>query len=196
MTRKLRIMYPSNTLQSWVDSTSVSKLPVDATSKDAIAVINIARRFDMMFLAPAAFYILCRDYVTETIVSYQQETEELSREDQQLIVEKRKVLLSWKNKIMGVFSDTTLASPHCQQPTYCFQARLALSHHIIVSDELIKPSPLEDVRVWYKTTPRQAPAILCARCKKSALARADQLREETWLALGPMFGVTTWPQAH
>ncbi len=194
---RLRLCFPSALPE--YDSCLHVKSPQppisDITTKDAICVVNLARKFQLDVLLPSALYTCCQllNVFLVNGVSYPNDTiEKLSPNDLLLCLDSRDTLLE-ENTTNTAFLCSPTASASCIHTGVCVRGMRSLIRTAQKEEIFARDDPLKNLAPFLR---RHASEVgVCEPCIDNLVALSVQGRVRVWEGLGELFGVKDWPPA-
>lgn len=192
---RLQLCFPSH-LEHFDSSLHVKseQPPIsDITGKDAICVVNLARKFHLDALLPAALYTCCQlgnAYLVNGVSYPNDITEKLSPDDLLLCLDTRDTLLE-ENTTNTAFICSPVASPSCIHSNVCLRGLRSLIRVAQKEEIFARDDPLKDLSPFIR---RHAPEVgVCEPCIESLVISSGKGRVRVWNTLGELFGVKGWP---
>ena len=187
---RLRECFPSD-IESFQNSpcarTNNEDDPIELAHEDSIAVMVLARAYDLPFLIPAALYHCCCQCSASKILkgaSYGRESVYLSPHDLELYIEGRSVLT-----VANVKRLTFLArSADCIDRAACKSVLYPVAFNAVTSSAFTAPTVFGDLDNWVETKLK-----ICFACKESIKSRLRLDRHKMWTGLEILSGVKPWP---
>lgn len=175
----------------WALSESIS-----LRKKDAIAVVNLARAFDLDFLLPPAFYLCAQlddDELVDGVTDDFGEPVKLSSHDLKICIQGRTSLTKADvRSLKPLFFPKPSDKCFKAQGGECIEVKRQLVQELWY-ENLANPNALVEATHWLKSyaVSRQNP--LCSPCVEELMEAYDLQRQKTWDSLGKYFQVPTWP---
>lgn len=206
--RRLRLSFPT-TLSAFHDRNtpegitthppssselSCQRRSVITRSTDARAVINLARKFDLVGLLPSAFYV-CATLPIDALlgnVSSNGSHDYLSPSDLRLCFRLRDALFEQcSHQLSFLFEyDSPTHHPSCTNWVTCIRLReqaIDIAYGDSGGQALTHPCALQSWARWLEGLG------FCPCCKQSIMTEYHRRREEIWTRIGEVVGVSPWP---
>ncbi|PSR72331.1 hypothetical protein PHLCEN_2v11779 [Hermanssonia centrifuga] len=165
--------------------------PLAIVPEDSIAVVNLARLFDLPRLLPTALYGCCQLDTSKLLdgVRYGRELVRLSEEDVRRCFIVKDELMKKKHIMTALIMDP-YTSPECSAPTQCRRGVQKLTWDGSQQPFWTNYNPLQLIDSWLD---KRTGKLLCSRCAPGIGTRYNQKRLEVWEELGKIFDVSPWP---
>lgn len=166
--------------------------PVQIARRDAIAVVNLARRFDLPSLLPPALYAICqlpKASILDAVQYAEDDCEQLSSSDIRLCLKGLDILQQEHHHVQAVLTDP-LTSPKCRFPDTCRALLVQLPAKFMSCRLLGDCDPLRDYDPWIAQIFYSMPGNLCSWCEILLQERLRRSRQAVWRALPRIFDIT------
>ena len=190
---RLKICFPT-TLKRFEESTcfrnSILKGPLYLQPTDSIAVVSLARTFNLPFLLPTAFYQCCQLPASAVLngINYGREIVRLSQHDLQLYVDGRAALISHNYSRLSHLTGTAHCEDNCEPPLR------TIASHALRDKKITGAASFDSVDAWLNQyQDEEEKQDLCVACKRAMERRLREDKHAMWKGLGALFDVKPWP---
>ncbi|KAJ3522952.1 hypothetical protein NM688_g8800 [Phlebia brevispora] len=165
--------------------------PIRIVKEDAIAVVNLARRFHLPDLLLSAFYTLSqlpKNTILTPVHYGADDYEQLCPMDLQIYLGGLDGLLSVHRYLHDILAYPA-ASDSCRYPDTCQSLLDRLPARFMAAGFTCCANPLFDYTPWIEETVQEMPGSLCLACDTFLKRKLDECRQKVWHALPAIFGV-------
>lgn len=185
-------------LEEWDTESGTGRL-IKMRPRDAVAVVNIARSYDLDILLPAAFFECCQLPKGQLVakVSYGgDDVEQLSQDDLRLCLVASDQLAKrshWIRRLL--FDESVWEDANCTSPPECRIARNEVVRALATNtdnESFHSTNPLSILAQHVVELVEEEDLSLCKDCQETFEEWQEIERRIVWKDLGRMFGVSNW----
>lgn len=197
--RRLRFCFPStlSAFESWTREGGA----ITMRTRDTIAVIDLARTFNLTDILPCAFYRCCtRLDMVQLLSKYRygdDDCVEMSRDDLRICLQGIEKLLADGPSRARLFTHFNPPAT-CHRPGSCTMAITSLAGTATCKKFFTRRATLTPVDsvvdVWQCQHRDQLDGMpLCGACRSAFIVKYNEHRQKSWDSLGDIFGIKPWP---
>lgn len=197
---RLRSLFPSQ-LSSWTNwPISGSWSPIILKAEDAIAVVYMARKANVLDLLPVAYYTCCTlpPSVMVDGVDYdewERNGYHLNEDDLKMCHAAQAELLDMRMRVLRVFMEgaTGAYDNICVCKSKCRSKMQQLALRAMDERQYSIAQCFSSLNSWIDGVDRSLTEKMCSPCRKAVKNdTASQMKDE-WAKLGKLFNIEDWP---